>query len=276
MPETPYVEGIDIKLEATGQIISSVDIADTEARAKLEELEDYVDSMIGGIELITRADWETLTTAQKQAKGLVAIQDASSGYTRGELINGADYPPMPCIVYAATKNGGYNSDALYYDCTAGGQYQIIGVRKCANQLQDITVRINNTVQTPRYIWENSFPIYLELYICDVFLASGDRVYVSNSSTENHSGVQMFVLKYADANAISVYNALGNGQSSGFPINLTTPYLQVAKFGYYNSNNIMDFYEVNNIVKTSEVVNSDGRYWYGGSYVLTLRSSTESE
>lgn len=274
MPETPYVEGIDIKLEATGEIISSVDIADTEARGQLEELSDYVNSIFA-VELITRADWEALTTAQKQAKGLVAIQDLSSGYARGELINGADYPPMPCIVYAGTKNGRSTGD-LYYDCTAGGQYQIIGVRKCANQLQDITIRVNDTVQTPRYIWENSFPIYLELYICDIFLASGDRVYVSNSGTEGHSGVQMFVLKYADADAISVYNALGNGQSSGFLIDLTIPYLQVAKFGYYNSNNVMDFYEINNIVKTSEVVGSDGRYWYGGSYVLTLQSGTESE
>lgn len=42
-------------------------------------------------ELMSRTDWNTLTTAQKQAKGLVAIQDADSGYLRGQLVNGADY-----------------------------------------------------------------------------------------------------------------------------------------------------------------------------------------
>ena len=43
------------------------------------------------VEIITRSDWNALTTAQKQAKGLVAIQDASTGYKRGEFVNGADY-----------------------------------------------------------------------------------------------------------------------------------------------------------------------------------------
>ena len=48
--------------------------------------------MIGGdVELISRADWNALTPAQKQAKGLVAIQDNSTGYERGILVNGADY-----------------------------------------------------------------------------------------------------------------------------------------------------------------------------------------
>ena len=44
-----------------------------------------------GAEIITRSDWNALTTAQKQAKGLVAIQDASTGFMRGEFVNGADY-----------------------------------------------------------------------------------------------------------------------------------------------------------------------------------------
>jgi len=41
MPETPYFEGIDIK-SANGELLSSVDIADTEAREQLDELSDYV------------------------------------------------------------------------------------------------------------------------------------------------------------------------------------------------------------------------------------------
>lgn len=44
-----------------------------------------------GPEIILRSDWNALTTAQKQAKGLVVIQDSSSGFLRGEYINGADY-----------------------------------------------------------------------------------------------------------------------------------------------------------------------------------------
>lgn len=43
------------------------------------------------VEIITRNAWNALTPAQKQAKGLVAIQDSSTGYERGEFVNGADY-----------------------------------------------------------------------------------------------------------------------------------------------------------------------------------------
>lgn len=52
---------------------------------------------VGGIPLLTRAAWEALSTAQKQAYGLVAVQDASSGFDQGELYNGASYTPSLLI-----------------------------------------------------------------------------------------------------------------------------------------------------------------------------------
>ena len=59
-------------------------------------IEDSLSMMIesegsGGVELISKSTWDSMTTAQKQAKGLVAIQKANSGYSRGDLVNGADY-----------------------------------------------------------------------------------------------------------------------------------------------------------------------------------------
>lgn len=45
----------------------------------------------GDVPLLTRAAWNALSTAQKQAYGLVAIQDASSGFDRGELVYGGEY-----------------------------------------------------------------------------------------------------------------------------------------------------------------------------------------
>lgn len=45
----------------------------------------------GDVPLLTRAQWDALSTAQKQAYGLVAIQDANSGFNRGKLVYGADY-----------------------------------------------------------------------------------------------------------------------------------------------------------------------------------------
>lgn len=44
-----------------------------------------------GIPLLSRQDWNDLTMLQKQAYGLVAIQDTDTGFLRGELVNGADY-----------------------------------------------------------------------------------------------------------------------------------------------------------------------------------------
>lgn len=48
----------------------------------------------GDVTLLTRSAWDALTTAQKQAYGLVAIQDANSGFERGILVYGADYKPI--------------------------------------------------------------------------------------------------------------------------------------------------------------------------------------
>lgn len=56
----------------------------------------------GGVDLLTAAEWNALTTAQKQAYGLVAIEQASSGYQRGVLVNGADYEPLLALFQNGT------------------------------------------------------------------------------------------------------------------------------------------------------------------------------
>lgn len=129
MPEKQYFKSVAVKSGST--ITDLGDVADSEARADLSDLEDYVEgiapvslsvtengtytaptgvfgyspvsvSVPTGAEIITRSDWNALTTAQKQAKGLVAIQDASIGYKRGEFVNGADYHDtlLPYSVYS--------------------------------------------------------------------------------------------------------------------------------------------------------------------------------
>lgn len=46
-----------------------------------------------GVPLLTKAEWNALTTEEKQSYGLVAVQDANSGFDRGELYYGVDYIP---------------------------------------------------------------------------------------------------------------------------------------------------------------------------------------
>lgn len=45
----------------------------------------------GDLPTISRADWNLLTTEQKQAYDLVGIIDTDSGYVRGEIVYGQDY-----------------------------------------------------------------------------------------------------------------------------------------------------------------------------------------
>jgi len=71
-------------------------------------IEDSLSMMIesegsGGVELISKSTWDSMTTAQKQAKGLVSIQDASTGYNRGVLVNGADYKDIGTYIPYSDK-----------------------------------------------------------------------------------------------------------------------------------------------------------------------------
>lgn len=45
----------------------------------------------GDVVLMTRAEWDELTTAEKQTYGLVAIEDNATGYDRGVLVDGSEY-----------------------------------------------------------------------------------------------------------------------------------------------------------------------------------------
>lgn len=54
----------------------------------------YVESVIRdntGIPLLSKSDWDELTTEEKQAYGLVAVQENDTGYIRGLLVSGEDY-----------------------------------------------------------------------------------------------------------------------------------------------------------------------------------------
>ena len=300
MPEKQYFKSIDVKKD--GVIIASIDTKDSEARADLADLEDYVEGIApvslsvtengtytaptgvfgyspvtvnvppSGVEIIDESDWDAMTTAQKQAKGVVAIRQFNSGYDRGVLVNGADYPPMPVIMSAQSRNGG-STGYLQYSIPQGGRYQIIGVRKPNSFIEDIVISVNDVAQTARYVRSTDTPIGLEVYVVDTKVNTGDTIKVSNTIAQSDSGVHMFVMKNVEAENVAIYNAVGNGQSAGFLIDTTLPYLQVSHFGYYNYNNVFEFYEVDHVVKTSEYCNSDSKYWYGGTYVLTLQGSS---
>ena len=220
------------------------------------------------VELITRSDWDNLTTEQKQAKGLVGIQDYSTGYTRGVLVNGADYMPTPMLIYAGSKN--CNSlETITYTVQTSGKYQIIACQLMSNA-PNLIVKLNGTVLTTNHVYPSEYNnIGLGIYSCEVNCNANDIVTLENTATYSSTGMQLFVLKNIDINHISLYNSAGNG-SDAFLIDTTLPYLQVSKFGYYSSQNTFEFYEIDDTVKYSEAVDGSSKYWYGGSYVLIVR------
>ena len=91
---------------------------------------------VSGAEIITRAAWDLLTEEQKQAKGLCAIQDYSTGFVRGEFVNGADYiqrnkyipytdeykvlgVAYPDLFDASDNSWGYGEKPVLYTGTGG-------------------------------------------------------------------------------------------------------------------------------------------------------------
>ena len=94
-----------------------------------------VDVASGGIPLLSQSQWQALTVAQKQEYGLVAIQSASSGVTRGSLVYGAEDIYLPysdarnikCQAYWANFDSSLttwgNGDEPVHMASACSQYQ---------------------------------------------------------------------------------------------------------------------------------------------------------
>jgi hypothetical protein len=72
----------------------------------------------GGAPVLTRAEWNALTTEQKQSYGLVGIQEHSSGFVRGTLVNGADYIPFEII------QTGTGASTASFTAQRGGSFKL--------------------------------------------------------------------------------------------------------------------------------------------------------
>lgn len=89
--------------------------------ANQEDMLDFLDEAIigiessggGGIQSISKSDWDALTKTQKNSYGLVNIITSSSGYTRGLLVNGSDYSYAQ--EYLPYSDDSYVGCVAYYD-----------------------------------------------------------------------------------------------------------------------------------------------------------------
>lgn len=94
----------------------------------------------GNIPIIQEADWKAMTTAQKQSCGLVVIQTATTGFNRGDYVNGADYTPIPVHEYKT------------YIQSSGAQYIKTGYYPKANTKFEAVLNILNQ----NVSWANAY------------------------------------------------------------------------------------------------------------------------
>lgn len=226
-----------------------------------------------GAEIITRDAWDALTTAQKQARGLVAIQDYSTGFQRGIFVNGADYLPDVEMLYYGSQNAA-SAVSLSYTVATSGTYQIIlnTVHGDTLDKNNLAITVNGAqIQSTYSVPTENNVVALNMYKAEVNLTAGDVVSFAftNATRYNNAGIQMFVLSNSNINIIDLYNSATNNGTT-FNIDLSSWYLQVAKTGYYSGGNTFEYHAIDNEPATSVPTTSTSSYWYGGTYVLRLQ------
>ena len=189
------------------------------------------------VELMTRVQWDALTTAQKQAKGLVAIQDTNSGYERGQLVNGADYvQPSAYIPYSDVSDIIAEAYVDNFDATAdnwGGAVYADNTKKPEINVSENAVAVDATSGVVPYVslGQTSKPFtayvvlkcsgasqYTRLMSCTDELTSnhglalvGSSIYVATFQNDTQTGISStsyFVgcLRYGTSSAGFVYDS----------------------------------------------------------------------
>lgn len=202
-----------MRYEIEGQILT--DIADSirgktgkSELIKAEDMAEEIDSIIGGgdVPLLTNTVWNALTTAQKQAYGLVAIQNVNTGFKRGMLVYGADYveigkylpySDVSKIICEATPDN-YDNTSLHWGY--GDNPITLSVAGCT-QNGDGSVSIKTkSIGTLAYVdlGENSVPF--TAYIVAKCVLSNSNYTRLISSISSHSA-DNGILLYGNNNVI---------------------------------------------------------------------------
>ena len=171
----------------------------------------------GSIPVILEADWDAMTTAQKQSYGLCVIQTASSGFKRGKYVNGADYLPIGiylpysnesdviCEAYGNnynpnTRSWGYGDKPIILSATgsalnADGSVSIM--TKTNGTLAYVDLGAPSTVFTAYFVGKikNAYSNYTRLLSClnsrsgnQGVLLYGTTVTVSSWASDSSTGI----------------------------------------------------------------------------------------
>ena len=156
----------------------------------------------GGIPLLTQAQWDALTPNQKRAYGLVAIQNAISGYNRGDLVYGADF--IGSILQSGTA-----ASSASVNVTVTGTYKLIVIAlnsEASTNGLTISASLNNTALTGENLAYNQYSgsgndrRNYRVNAYDIEVESGDTIAIDLT---DRSGYTSFVYAITDANITEI-------------------------------------------------------------------------
>lgn len=156
----------------------------------------------GDVPLLTQAQWVALSGQQKRAYGLVAIQDANSGFDRGELVYGADY------IGDILQSGTAASSASVNVSVTGSYKLIIIALNSEASTRDLTlsVALNNAAITGETLAYNDYHgsgndrRNYRVNAYDIEVESGDTIAIELANRGNYAS---FIYAIVDANITEI-------------------------------------------------------------------------
>ena len=229
----------------------------------------------GDVPLLTRAEWNALPISQKRSYGLVAIDDANEGFEIGELVYGADYLDIPTLINAQYMNGSDGITRLSYSFVYSITYTIIISTLGGKNINGLSITLNNNNIEGSFVecGHHTYPDVI-IYAATITVNKDDVLTVYNSSNTGNTGVQVFVFESVGITGITLVDAVGNDNTTfTIPQSNTAWYFEVAKYGYYSGGSTIPETRVFQCLAyngQSTACPNYNIYWYGGTYVITLR------
>lgn len=230
----------------------------------------------GGIPIVAKSDWDNLTAAQRQAYGLVVVQEYTDGYFEGMLLNGADYTTQPNLITSKYMNGG-SSTPIQYTFSSNGNNTVMLALPHGKPLANLNLTLNNTSITSALTLlctSDNQVMTMNVYGLQRAFVSGDVLSVANTAADANAGVQMFVFDNVLLENIRLVGAKNNnGETFVIPQSDYAWYFQVAKFGYYQGANTIPITSVFQNLTEGSISTpcppNQSAYYYGGTYAVTL-------
>lgn len=180
---------------------------------------------------------------------------------------------IPQLLKVESKSRMYADATFTHTFTESGKYQYILVLGNDNTTtaSDITVKLNDTAQTPTSgLFTGTSYFYGEI------TASANDVLTITAPLYQQLGANVFVFKNADISNISMIGFSANDGST-FPINIpeNTPFVEVYKTGYHAGNNNFNYiYSLKGMETYRDSVSiptpaGEQACWWGFTYVMTV-------